>query len=186
KENFFNIVNERYKRKQTVLISVSEGVKWYNEKTGKTDVVYASKELDEYGHALLGGISGIIAHEISSTLKIQTRSQVTGYYPRGGRCFEYDKKLTLALADKVVDLILREDYGKMPVMKYILPTEEVEEYNCDAIDMSSIGNLSLPKEYFDENTFTFTDYFNDFLSKIIGKPNYPTFEYDFPKIKPEN
>ena len=186
KENFFNIVNERYKRKQTVLISVSEGVKWYNEKTGKTDVVYASKELDEYGHALLGGISGIIAHEISSTLKIQTRSQVTGYYPRGGRCFEYDKKLTLALADKVVDLILREDYGKMPVMKYILPTEEVEEYNCDAIDMSSIGNLSLPKEYFDENTFTFTDYFTDFLSKIIGKPNYPTFEYDFPKIKPEN
>lgn len=184
-ENFFNIVNERYKRKQTVLISVSEGVKWYSEKTGKTEVVYASRELDEYGHALLGGISGIIAHDISQKLKLQTRSQVTGYYPRGGRCFEYDNRLTHALADKVVDLILREDYGKMPVMKFISPTEEVEEYNCDAIDMSSIGNLSLPKEYFDENTFTFTDYYNDFLSKIIGKPNYPTFEYDFPKVNPE-
>lgn len=185
KDHFFDVVNERYRRKQTVLISVSEGVRWHNEKTGKTDVVYASKELDEYGHALLGGISGIIAHEITSKLKLQARSQVTGYYPRGGRCFEYDCRLTHALADKVVDLILRGDYGKMPVMKSICPNEEVEEYNCDAIDMSEIGNLSLPIEYFDEKLFTFTDSYNDFLSKIIGKPNYPKFEYDFPKIIPE-
>ena len=70
-------------------------------------------------------------------------------------------------------------------MKSICPNEEVEEYNCDAIDMSEIGNLSLPIEYFDEKLFTFTDSYNDFLSKIIGKPNYPKFEYDFPKIIPE-
>lgn len=185
KEHFFDVVNERYQRKQTVLISASEGVRWYNDHTGKTEVVYASKELDEYGHALLGGVSGKIASEITAKLKLQARSQVTGYYPRGGRCFEYDRRLTSALADKVVDLILREDYGKMPVMNSICNYEEVEEYNCGAIDMKCIGNLPLPLEYFNDNNFTFTDSYNDFLTKIIGKPKYQKFEYDFPKIIPE-
>lgn len=185
KEHFFDVVNERYQRKQTVLISVSEGVRWYNDNTGKTEVIYASKELDEYGHALLGGVSGKIASEITSKLKLQARSQVTGYYPRGGRCSDYDRRLASALADKVVDLILREDYGNMPIMNSICNFEEVEEYNCGAIDMKCIGNLPLPLEYFDDNTFTFTDSYNDFLSKIIGKPKYQKFEYDFPKIIPE-
>jgi hypothetical protein len=52
--------------------------------------------------------------------------------------------------------------------------------------MSSIGNLSLPKEYYNEKTFTFTPAYNDFLSKIIGKPINPHFYYDFPKILPDD
>jgi len=64
--------------------------------------------------------------------------------------------------------------------------EELEEYNCSSVDMSSIGNLSLPKEYYNEKTFTFTPAYNDFLSKIIGNPINPHFYYDFPKILPDD
>lgn len=187
KEKFFEEVNEKFKENDnSLIISVSEGVHWYNDETMKTEIVYASTELDEYGHARLGGISGRIASEISSKLKIQARSQVTGYYPRSGRCSNYDRKLTQALADKVVDLLLREEYGLMPVMSKICTIDELQEYNCGSIDMSSIGNNPLPIEYFDKEKFTFTPAYNDFLKKIIGAPKYPVFNTIFPKVNPEN
>lgn len=187
KEKFFEEVNEKFKENDnSLIISVSEGVHWYNDETMETEIVNASTELDEYGHARLGGISGRIASEISSKLKIQARSQVTGYYPRSGRCSTYDRKLTQALADKVVDLLLREEYGLMPVMSKICTIDELQEFNCGSIDMSSIGNNPLPIEYFDKDKFTFTPAYNDFLKRIIGAPKYPIFSSHFPKVNPEN
>jgi 6-phosphofructokinase len=187
KDFFLELVNEAYQRspKKTLIIPVSEGVRWYDENTGKTDVVYASTEQDEYGHARLGGVSGAIASEISNKLHIDARAQVTGYYPRSGVCSEYDRRFTQTLADKVVDLLLREEYGKMPVLNKVCKYEELEEFNCSSIDMGAIGNRPLPEEYFDSNTFTFTPMYIDFLSHIIGKPHYPEFLYDFPVVIPE-
>lgn len=187
KDFFFERVNEEYlsNPKKTLVIPVSEGVRWYNDKTGQTEVVYASNEMDEYGHARLGGVSGIISSEISSKLKIDARSQITGYYPRGGACSEYDRRLTQTLADKIIDLLLREEYGQMPVFNEICSYFDLEEFHCSSIDMGSIGNRSLPKEYFDENTFKFTDAYMDFITRIIGDSRYPEFHYDFPIVIPE-
>ncbi|MDR1726210.1 MAG: 6-phosphofructokinase [Bacteroidales bacterium] len=187
KDFFLESVKETYLRsaKKTLIIPVSEGVRWYNDETGQCEVVNASNEQDEYGHSRLGGISGLIASEISSKLKIDARSQITGYYPRGGMCSEYDRRLTQTLADKVVDLLLREQYGQMPVLNRVCTYQELEEFNCSSIDMGSIGNRPLPNEYFDSNTFRFTPMYIDFLSRIIGNPCSPEFDYDFPVIVPE-
>jgi 6-phosphofructokinase 1 len=188
KDFFLESVKETYLRnpKKTLIIPVSEGVRWYNDDSDLCEVVNASNELDEYGHARLGGISGLIASEISVKLKIDARSQITGYYPRGGMCSEYDRRLTQTLADKIVDLLLREQYGQMPVLNKVCTYQELEEFNCSSIDMGAIGNRSLPEEYFDANTFRFTPMYMDFLSRIIGKPCYKTFDYDFPVVVPEN
>lgn len=186
KEHFFDLVNEAYKNSpdKALIIPVSEGVRWYNEKTNTTDVVYASTEQDEYGHARLGGVSGTIASEISAKLKIDARAQVTGYYPRSGKCSAYDRRMTQALADKAVDLLIREDFGKMPVLSKVCHFDELEEYNCSAIDMGKIGNRPLPEEYFDEKTFCFTPMYKDFLTHILGNDyTYPTFHTDFPKVE---
>lgn len=187
KEFFFELVNEAYMRnpKKTLIIPVSEGVKWYDEKSGKIDVIHASTEQDEYGHARLGGISGVISSEISGRLKIDARSQITGYYPRGGKCSEYDRRLTSTLSDKVVDLLLREQYGQMPTLNKVCSYEELEEFNCSSIDMGTIGNRPLPQEYFDVNTFTYTDNYRDFLKHIIGEPKVKDFNYHFPVVLPE-
>ncbi len=183
---FFERVKELYlsNPKKSLVIPVAEGVKWYDERTGKTDMVFASTEQDEYGHARLGGVSGIISSAITKKLNIDARPQVTGYYPRGGSCSEYDRRLTQALADKVMDLLIRGEYGKMPVMSKITNYIDLEEFNTTSIDMGKVGNHPLPSEYFESNTFTFTDAYMDFITTIIEEYRYPVFDYDFPVVIP--
>jgi len=186
KEVFLETVREAYmnSRKKCLVIPISEGIRWYDEKTGKVDVVYASSEVDEYGHPRFGGVSGVVASEISSKLGIEARAQISGYYPRSGHCRHYDRKLTTTLADKVVDLLLREEYGQMPVMKKIVPHVELEEFNTTSIDMGSVGNKPLSEDYYDINRFSFTPAYADFLSKILEKPTFEEFRYDFPVVIP--
>jgi ATP-dependent phosphofructokinase / diphosphate-dependent phosphofructokinase len=186
KDFFLETVKEAYmdSKKKTLIIPVSEGVRWFDDKSGKVDVVYASSEVDEYGHPRFGGISGIIASEISNKLGIEARAQISGYYARAGACRKYDRRLTETLADKVVDLLLREDYGQMPVMNKIVSFDELEEYNTSSIDMGEIGNRPLPDAYYDIDKFRFTDAYIDFLSKILKRQRYEDFEYDFPVVIP--
>ena len=186
KELFFNEVKERYQDKRNLVIVVSEGVRWWDEAKKQLSMVYASSDLDEYGHPRFGGVSGVIASEINSRLGIPARSQISGYYPRSGFCSEYDRQLTSTLADKVLDLLLCENYGQMPVMQKMVSTEELEEYNSTSIDMGSIGNQSLQPIYYDEKKFVFTDAYIDFLKNILGEPYLPTFGFDFKKINPNN
>lgn len=186
KEVFFETVKEAYmhSRKRCLVIPVSEGLRWYDEKTGKVDVVYASSEVDEYGHPRFGGVSGVVASEISAALGIEARAQISGYYPRSGHCRHYDRRLTTTLADKVVDLLLREEYGQMPVMKKIVPFVELEEFNTTSIDMGAVGNKPLSVDYYDINRFSFTDAYRDFLENILDKPEFGEFRYDFPVVIP--
>lgn len=186
-EYFYERVKELYMRnpKRCLVIAVAEGVRWYDENTGKTDVVYASSETDEYGHARLGGISGVIAHEVSKRLGLDARAQISGYYARSGECREYDRRLTATLGDKVVDLLLREDYGQMPVLKKVACYNELEEFNTSSIDMGSIGNIPLSDSYYDSNMFHVTDAYRDFLNHIMEPMHFMKFDYDFPVVLPK-
>ncbi len=187
KDFFFEQVKENFMRnpKKSLIIAVSEGVRWYNEESGSTDVVYASTEVDEYGHPRLGGISGVIASEITNRLGIEARAQNIGYFARSGECRLYDRKLTSTLADKVVDLLLREDYGKMPVIKNMVRYPELEEFNTGCIDMGNVGNQPLPDIYYDIDEFRFNDAYYDFMHHILGDRTFFDFKYDFPVVIPE-
>lgn len=188
KDFFFEYVKEQFMRskKHSLIIAVSEGVRWWNEEKECLDMVYASPDLDEYGHPRFGGISGVIASEIGKKLGIEARGQISGYIPRAGKCYEYDRRLTSTLADKVVDLLLREEYGKMPVMRDIVPYNELEEFHTDAIDMGNIGNFPLPSNYYNPNEFMFTDQYVDFLTNIIGAPYRMEFTHEFPIVIPQD
>jgi len=183
KEQFFNEVKERYNEKGNLIIAVSEGVRWWDDTKKQLGMVYASSDLDEYGHPRFGGVSGVIASEINSRLGISARSQISGYYPRSGFCCEYDRKLTAALADKVLDLLLRNDYGQMPVIRQIAPAEQLEEYNASSIDMGSIGNQPLQAIYYDTQKFIFTEAYIDFLKNVLGEPYLPKFGFEFEKVR---
>jgi len=187
KEVFFETVKEAYmnSKKKCLVIPVSEGIRWFDERTGKVDVVYASSEVDEYGHPRFGGVSGVVASEITAKLGIEARAQITGYYARSGHCRHYDRRLTSTLADKVVDLLLREDFGHMPVISKIVPHVGLEEFNTTSIDMGAVGNKPLSEEYYDISKFRFTDAWGDFLTKILDKPVFEDFKYDFPVVIPE-
>ena len=90
-------------------------------------------------------------------------------YPRSGVCSGYDRRFTSALADKVMDLLLREEYGQMPVLRQMVTADYLEEYNISSVDMGSIGNQPLQQIYYNESNFTFTDAYVDFLKHILGK-----------------
>ena len=182
KEQFFEVVKQRYNEKKNLIIAVSEGVRWWNDATKELSMVYASSETDEYGHKRFGGVSGVIASEISNRLGISARSQISGYYPRSGYCCQYDRQLTSALADKVLDLLLRQNYGRMPTVNKISSIENLEEYNTTTIDMGSIGNQPLQSIYFNDKEFAFTEAYIDFLSNILGNPYLPTFGHTFEKV----
>ena len=186
KESFFELVKESYlsSPKRCLIIPVSEGVRWFDDKSEKLDVVYASSEVDEYGHPRFGGISGVIASEISNRLGIEARAQITGYYARSGPCRLYDRRLTQTLADKVADLLIREEFGMMPVMKNLVPFVELEEFNTSAIDMGKVGNKPLSEDYFNASTFSFTDAYWNFLEMVMEKPEFDDFRYEFPVIIP--
>jgi len=188
KDFFLETVKETFMSspKKSLVVAVSEGVRWYNDQTGKVDMVFASGEVDEFGHPRFGGIGGVVASEISNKLGIAARAEATGYYARSGECRLYDRRLTTTLADKVVDLLLREDYGQMPVLKKMVTFQELEEFNTTSIDMGKILNHPLPNEYYDINKYKFSDDYHDFMSYILGKPNFLKFDYDFPVVIPED
>ncbi len=184
-DDFIADVENQLSIRDNVIIAVSEGVRWWDDEKQELGMVYASSDLDEYGHPRFGGVSGVIASEINKRLGIEARGQISGYIPRSGKCYEYDRRLTSTLADKVVDLLLREDYGKMPVLRDIVPYDELEEFHTDAIEMGNIGNFPLPAAYYDANKFMFTDQYTDFLTNIIGAPYRMEFTQNFPIVIPE-
>ncbi|MBO4402753.1 MAG: 6-phosphofructokinase [Bacteroidales bacterium] len=184
KERFFEEVKKRYSEKKNLIIAVSEGVRWWNDETKELGMVYASSETDEYGHKRFGGVSGVVASEINKRLGVEARAQISGYYPRSGVCSGYDRRFTSALADKVMDLLLREEYGQMPVLRQMVTADYLEEYNISSVDMGSIGNQPLQQIYYNESNFTFTDAYVDFLKHILGDPYLPTFGCEFPKVNP--
>ncbi|MCF8231768.1 MAG: 6-phosphofructokinase [Bacteroidales bacterium] len=186
KEQFFEKVKEAYQNSPTksLIIPTSEGVRWYDEESQKVDVVHASSEVDEYGHPRFGGISGRIASEISKNIGVDARAQISGYYARSGTCRKYDRRLTMTLADKIVDLLLREDYGKMPVLSSVVPYLEVEEFNTKTIDMGNVENQPLPMDYYDTANFSFTEAYHDFLQKIMRRLRFKEFLPDFKKVEP--
>ena len=69
-------------------------------------------------------------------------------------------------------------------MSRIVPNVELEEFNTASIDMGAVGNKPLPADYYDVNKFSFTHAYSDFLSNILGKPEYDEFKYDFPVVLP--
>ncbi|MBI5218040.1 MAG: 6-phosphofructokinase [Bacteroidia bacterium] len=183
KERFFETVIKVYNsiKKKYLVIAVGEGTKWYDEKTGKAEVVHISKDTDEFENPRYGGISTIIAAEIERSTGIQARAQTTSYYARSGECRKYDKRLCGLLADKMIDVLLREDYGKMIVLNKLSTYQEIEEYNTGTINLKEITCKTVPGYYYDPDNFHFNEKYYDFISYFVEKPKGIYFNYNFPR-----
>ncbi|MGD0915278.1 MAG: ATP-dependent 6-phosphofructokinase [Thermodesulfobacteriota bacterium] len=68
---------------------------------------------DSFGHKTLGGIGEFIAKEISHSTKIETRSITLSHLQRGGVPCAYDRRMGRYFGIAAVDLIVKEDFGKM-------------------------------------------------------------------------
>lgn len=77
------------------------------------ELITRSKAIDAFGHESLGGIGNFLAAEIEKGTNLGTRSVVLSYLQRGGSPCAYDRRMGRYFAIAAVDLLLREDFGKM-------------------------------------------------------------------------
>jgi 6-phosphofructokinase 1 len=108
-----NRVNElllegRKKGTRYDIVVVSEGAK----PVGRSAVT-KEKSVDSFGHVTLGGIGEYLASEITRAAKIETRSISLSHLQRGGAPCAYDRRMGRYFGIAAVDLIVKEDFGKM-------------------------------------------------------------------------
>lgn len=89
------------------IVVVAEGAK----PIGGSEI--AREEVDSFGHKTLGGIGEYLAKEIMKTTGIETRSITLSHLQRGGVPCAYDRRMGRYFGIAAVDLIVREDFGKM-------------------------------------------------------------------------
>ena len=167
-ELFMKKLEAKYREQGNIIVGVSEGVKWWNDEKGKCEEIRASQEVDAFGHPRLGGIAAHIANEIRKRKINDPRAQVTGYIPRSGYISEYDEKLASALGQRVLKMVLNEEFGKMPVLTKIVKYRELEAYNTKTIELADLTNKSFPYEsYYDEDNFTVNKHYTSFIEKMI-------------------
>lgn len=90
------------------IIVVAEGAK----PKGGSQIV-SREGVDSFGHATLGGIADFLAAEIQEATKLETRSIVLSHLQRGGAPCAYDRRMGRYFGIAAVDLVVREDFGKM-------------------------------------------------------------------------
>ena len=94
------------------IIVVAEGAK----QIGGSEFV-KREGADSFGHKALGGIGAFVAHEIEKGTKLETRSVTLSHLQRGGAPCAYDRRMGRYFGIAAVDLIVREDFGKMVCLK---------------------------------------------------------------------
>jgi ATP-dependent phosphofructokinase / diphosphate-dependent phosphofructokinase len=90
------------------IVIVAEGAK----PEGGTEVV-REEGVDSFGHKSLGGIGEVLARQIESGTKIETRSVVLSHLQRGGAPCAYDRRMGRYFGIAAIDLITNKNYGNM-------------------------------------------------------------------------
>ena len=90
------------------IIVAAEGAK-----PGGGSEIIKENGVDSFGHKALGGIGEFLANRITESTKMETRSIILSHLQRGGAPCAYDRRMGRYFGIAAVDLIAKEDFGKM-------------------------------------------------------------------------
>jgi len=102
------VTEGRRKGARYEIVVVAEGAK----PAGSFEIV-KENGIDSFGHKTLGGIGEFLAKQIFELTKIETRSLTLSHLQRGGVPCAYDRRMGRYFGIAAVDLIVKEDFGKM-------------------------------------------------------------------------
>ncbi len=102
------LMEGRRKGARYEIVVVAEGAK----PAGSSEIV-KENDIDSFGHKTLGGIGEFLAKRIFQLTKIETRSLTLSHLQRGGVPCAYDRRMGRYFGIAAVDLIVKEDFGKM-------------------------------------------------------------------------
>ena len=94
------------------IIIVSEGAEF-----PERGAVTLDESLDPFGHARLGGIGHVVAHQIERMTGFETRAIVLGHLQRGGPPSAYDRVLATRLGLAASHLVIRREFGMMVALE---------------------------------------------------------------------
>ncbi len=127
------VVKDRQKRgKEFSIVVVAEGAV---PKGGKA--VTQSGGVDDFGHARLGGIGNLIAHELEQKSGIESRVTILGHVQRGGTPTAYDRLLASRYGLRAYDLVKAGKFGRMAalvagkIQDVSLPDPDVQKRTLD-------------------------------------------------------
>ncbi|HET9407648.1 MAG TPA: ATP-dependent 6-phosphofructokinase [Candidatus Sulfotelmatobacter sp.] len=110
-------IRQRHERgRYFSIIVVAEGAKFSSD-TGKGAPVIQDMGKDEFGHAKLGGIANILAHEIEKRTGYETRAVVLGHIQRGGSPTAFDRVLATRYGLGAIDMVHRGEFGRMAALR---------------------------------------------------------------------
>jgi len=114
-------IQKRHARgKDFSIVVVAEGakVKFAGQSADTEDgLIVQEKGTDAFGHIRLGGIGKVLAHEIEELTGFETRYVILGHIQRGGSPSAFDRILGTRLGAYAVDMIEREEFGKMASLR---------------------------------------------------------------------
>ncbi len=125
------------------IIAVSEGV---IPKDISAQVIQEAR-VDEFGHVRLGGISIWLAPQIEEKTGIETRAVVLGHLQRGGKPTAIERVFATILGVKAVEMCEAGEFGKMAVIKNMMPAIVPMELATKNIRTVSDEFLRLTEEF---------------------------------------
>jgi len=112
-EEVCETIKKRHARgKDFSIVVTAEGAKIKGE-----DLVLKNERRDAFGHVLLGGIGQWLGSELEKRTGFETRVAVLGHIQRGGTPSAFDRVLGTRFGVKAVELVLKNDFGKMAALK---------------------------------------------------------------------
>jgi 6-phosphofructokinase 1 len=106
------------------LIAVSEGARPKGGQQVVSRIVHHSPEKNR-----LGGISTVLAEQISDRTDLETRAVILGHIQRGGTPVAFDRVLATMLGHKAIQMVAMREWNHMVVWRHgqteMVPIEQV-------------------------------------------------------------
>jgi 6-phosphofructokinase 1 len=93
------------------IVVVAEGARFEPDPDGRT--LEVPQQQDAFGRPRYGGVGELLAREIESRLKTETRTVILGFVQRGGTPTPFDRLLGSRMGVAAVDLAVKGEYGRM-------------------------------------------------------------------------
>jgi 6-phosphofructokinase 1 len=106
-----SIRQRRARGREFSIVVVAEGAKFKPDADGRT--LEVPPRFDTMGRPRLGGVGELLAREIETRLRIETRTVTLGYVQRGGTPTAFDRLLGSRMGVQAVDLAANGEFGKM-------------------------------------------------------------------------
>lgn len=164
-----------FRSNKSVVIVVSEGTRWAN---AKGEIVQISNTA--FGPRKLGGVVNTVVKFIDSKLNgkfdpsipFGVRPHHTDYLPRAGSPCEYDLRLVDVLAERLRILLEEETYGKVPVLRNVVPFDQLSVEHTAVLDIEEMEPKLFPaQDFYDEQRLATNKSFGKFLRTITSGPD---------------